>query len=213
MTAEACTYPCTTNNDCAVLPDDASRQCDPFIHQCRTPQVDDGCATDADCIPQGNFLAPCASEQDCNVDLEACVTYRGGGFCALLADPQTGCDPAFGTTHTVDNFGAAGTSDVCIDATADICVAGSCKFSCNFFPCADGTCNEANGLCECQSGAECANGTCGADHHCAECQTSDDCAASASGTGLDICVDGKCGCSSAASCVNPGFQGAPPVCQ
>ncbi len=202
---KTCSWVCQSDDDCKAGAD-TSNKCDPVAKVCARPAV---CEDNLDCVTSA-FMGACESDEGC-FDGTACVAWDGDGQCAWL--PFDGaCDPG-SELEALPRMGAAGTIDVCVDRSS-ACMDGQCVPGCAAVGCAPGngdTCNEETGLCECEQGTECNSGICNTDKTCAQCSTDEQCAASAAQTGLDICVNGSCGCSAASVCPNP-FASATKAC-
>ncbi|HEY1537315.1 MAG TPA: hypothetical protein VGF76_25010, partial [Polyangiaceae bacterium] len=163
-----CAYQCATDDDCKVNGTDQGFSCNPISKRCEDVSA---CQVSSDCVAfanQFNWYVPCADDTGCS-GTEACVAV-GGGLCAPLPDPQTGC--ADGVLTQLAHFGATGNVQVC--ATPGVCVNKTCQVSCvdpiNGACSNDGTqCNTGTGLCECSASTECmvaGKPVCGADSHC-----------------------------------------------
>jgi hypothetical protein len=212
--AKSCANQCAIDDDCAI-PLALGQKCNQTTHHCYDSAIVT-CTTTNDCTPAASFwTVTCAADANCADDgSESCVDLDGVGYCALLTVGDA-CDLG-GAPKDLPRHGAQGTSNVCV--APDTCQNGECKFSCadplfggNCPDSGDGnTCNPDTGRCECATGPECTSGVCGADSHCAACITAEDCAGGVSGQ--DICVAGKCGCSSAAVCADNTANGTP-VCE
>ena len=206
--ALSCVYSCGSDDDCLLPGNDTSNKCNPTTKLCEDPAAT--CETHQDCFAKLTPWFPgCTSNGDC-FDSEACVNVKGTGYCATLPDAEFGCDPFLAGTFTLFEGG-----EVQVCGSADVrCIAGACTFGCDAAGCQsqDETCDVASGVCSCETGADCETGVCSGGH-CTECATSDDCAATADDTGLDTCVDGKCGCSGTDTCVAGAFDNAPAVCK
>jgi hypothetical protein len=125
------------------------------------------------------------------------------------------CDFGF-EPKDLPRHGTAGVSNVCVGF--DRCQDGACTFNCadplfgGFCEAGNGdTCNGETGRCECTAGSECRSNVCGVDHLCVQCAVDDDCTGDGP-TGWDICVNGKCGCSSTDICPDV-TDAATPVCE
>jgi len=210
-TALSCVYSCTIDDDCTINAEDTSHKCNPITKLCEDPLA--VCETHADCLAGLTpWFGGCTTATEC-LDGETCVGFKGGGYCAALPDADFGCFP--NVTVTMPLFDGGADVQVCGSADAR-CVAGACAYGCSFSGCPGGggdTCNDATGLCECAAASECDSGVCGADGHCQQCVVDDDCAPTAAATGLDVCVDGKCSCSSVTACLAPPFDNATAVCE
>lgn len=215
--ALACDHECQTDDDC-VIPgefEDSSHKCNQATKRCEDPNA--VCAVNEDCIPFASFLSSnCQSADNCDAGA-ACVLLHGQGWCAPLPDIETGCDQIGGEKLSFQNVGAAGSSEVCLEPSAR-CNAGTCIRSCAdpFSPgCGSGfgnVCNPETGLCECDTTDDCNNGLC-VNRLCLECGTDEDCKSNVQFTGLDVCINGKCGCSGTPVCLSGGFKNAPAVCE
>lgn len=206
----ACGDQCEIDDDCLVDGAIFQKTCDLTSKRCIDPTAAT-CETADDCTPSASLwtFAPCASVDDCDPGYE-CIDWHGDGYCAYTPDPECG----FGDVKvTLGQFGKVDSPvDVCY--TPNACVAGACQPPCELTDCGAGTgdtCNTTTHECECTLGSECsATEVCGADHHCTECKIDDDCPNG--NTGLDKCVNGKCGCSGAAACPDLTAN-ATPVCE
>jgi hypothetical protein len=211
-----CAFSCDSDDDCVIEGDD-SVKCNLTSHACEDPTT--SCTVDAECLV---FLTPltksCTSDTNCTAGTEACVEANGQGFCATL--PSAGvpaCTNSNRVPKTLPRVGAQGTVAVCAHADAR-CFNRLCRAGCGTTGVGCGlgngdTCSATTGLCGCTSGTECdATGICGRNGRCQECKLDSDCAA----TIIDpVCIGGQCGCASATSCavIDPGYDGAPAVCQ
>jgi hypothetical protein len=163
-----------------------------------------------------DWVTSCADDSGCFADFEACVSSGGKGYCASLPDADLGCFIA-GVPLTLPRFGAQGEVEVCGSPDAR-CVEGACRPGCadpDKGGCDVGggdTCSQVTGLCECAGNDECASQLC-VDAHCVQCATSAECETNAQATGLDVCVNGKCGCSGTDKCPDGGFESASAVCE
>jgi hypothetical protein len=163
-----------------------------------------------------DWVTPCDDDDGCFAGLEACVASGGKGFCASLPDPDLGCFIA-GVAVTVPRFGSQGEVEVC-GSPDPRCIDGGCQPGCadpDKGGCDTGggdTCSETTGLCECSGNDECASKLC-VNSHCVQCATSAECETNSQSTGLDVCVNGKCGCSAADKCPDGGFESASAVCE
>jgi hypothetical protein len=206
-TLKSCSNQCEIDADCKI---DGSDQltCDQGSHRCVDVTVAT-CAVSDDCVVSMNPWTTCTTSADCDPDFERCATWQGAGYCMQLHidDCNFGDVPA-----TLAEFGKADSPvDVCYTAAA--CKDKECMPGCELIGCGTGdgeTCSDLTHLCECTLPAECTSGICGADHACKQCATSDDCAGGISGQ--DTCVNGACGCSSAAACPDLTDAGVP-VCE
>ncbi len=206
--ALSCGFSCEVDADCVLASSNATTyRCNSTTHRCEDRTA--ACETHTDC-PAIFWTAGCTTNGDCGA-MEACVAFRGTGFCATL--PVDGCGSDIPLTLPLVAGGAA--QAVCGSGDGR-CIAGACQPGCALFGCfgPGEVCNEASGVCGCETGPDCDSGVC-TNGQCARapCATSDDCAADAAQTGLDVCVNGKCGCSSAPACVDPGFAGVTKVCE
>jgi hypothetical protein len=212
-TLKSCTNECEIDDDCAIVESATPLSCDPETHRC----VDslEACETHANCVPwMALWYTPCTTQADCTDSF--CVAWEGKGYCAAAADEGFCFSPPWAEATQLPEFGKADPQllDVCF-ATGARCNAGKCIVGCGDLflgSCEnDGdSCDEVSGLCLCETGDSCASGSCGADSHCVQCVTSDDCAANTDGN--TVCVDGKCGCGSAAACPDETADGTP-VCE
>ncbi len=210
-TAFACAYSCGVDNDCSVN-GDATQKCNLTNHHCEDPA--NTCTVDSDCLAAITpFFGSCVADVDCFLP-DRCVKLHGFGYCGTPPDVETGCDIP-NVVFKLKLFETGVDVDICGSPNAR-CASGTCIAGCSVDACPTGTgdtCNETTGLCECATGAKCKSGVCGADGHCQECVTSNDCAPKSASTGLDTCVNGRCGCSVATSCPASHFDNAPAVCQ
>ena len=208
----SCSYGCNSDDDCKVGNSTAAK-CNPETKKCETPDLGEPCETISNCVPFGSFwLITCADDDGC-LPGEACVTWQGEGWCAT--PPEDGVCLTFGLPEALPHHGAQGDVEVCVDHSWYCGSNKTCQPGCTAeYGCepGEGTCNVETALCECAASGECNTGTCEADHQCAECATHEDCAKKAGQTGLDVCVDGKCGCSGANKCPNQ-FKNATAVCE
>ncbi|MDF3070925.1 MAG: hypothetical protein K0R38_6526 [Polyangiaceae bacterium] len=205
--SKQCGNECESDDDCFINANTLS-SCDLVAKRCYDPSVV-VCTTSADCIPPSNFWEECATTAECDDAALVCVTWQGAGYCATRN--VDGCEfPA--SELALPEFGVP-------DAPVNVCVGlygcrdGKCEPGCEQFGGCDGdlTCGEVSHLCECASAAQCPeSGVCGADKLCAQCADSTDCPGGI--TGLDACVEGKCGCSAASACPDL-TESATPVCE
>jgi hypothetical protein len=213
-TVKNCAYQCATDDDCKINNADAGYSCNPTSKRCENLSA---CQTSPDCVAfanQFNWFVTCNDDSACSPGTEACVA-AGGGLCAPLPDPQTGC--ADGVLTQLAHLGATGNVQVC--ATPGVCVNKACQPSCTdpiLGGCDGGTtCNAVTGLCECSASGQCTSAAsapvCGADSHCG-CATSDQCSTTAA-VGKDTCYSGSCGCSNASVCPASDFKNVTPVCE
>jgi hypothetical protein len=214
-----CALGCQSESDCASDTADI-RHCDSGTKRCVE------CMTHEECIPVASaWSVSCTMDNDCFVALgEVCVAVSGRGYCAGTPDPTLGCLFPGEVPITLPKFGVSPVE------TVDVCgtESGRCENHHCFTGCTDTadfcttgttagyglTCDSASGLCTCQQDSECAYGPhhCNpSTHRCDECAQSSDCAGAASGQ--DACVDGRCGCSSAAVCSNSHFPASTPHCE
>jgi len=217
--ALACRYKCINDDDCAKPGPvtDTSEKCNTVTKRCENPNA--VCDADSDCLAVvSEWVTSCLDDDGCFAGFEACVTSNGKGYCAALADANFPDFPCIiGSLITVPRFGAQGDVEVCGSLDAR-CFAGTCQAGCGDVDkggCEAGegsVCSATTGLCECATGAECTSQLC-ENSHCVECATSEQCAGSAQFTGLDICVNGKCGCSAPAVCPDGAYESASPVCE
>ncbi len=207
--ALSCGFSCEVDGDCVLASsNDTTYRCNSTTHRCEDRTA--ACETHTEC-PAIFWTAGCTINDDCGAG-EACVAFRGTGFCAPV--PVDGCGSDIQLTLPLVDGGTA--QAVCGSGDSR-CISGACQIGCAFFfGCAGPgeVCDETSGVCSCATGPDCDSGVC-TDGHCAPapCATSDDCTADADQTGLDVCVEGKCGCSSAPTCVDPGFAGVTKVCE
>lgn len=214
-TVKSCGNQCEIDADCNI-PDVIGQKCDQVSHRCYD-STEATCQTNDDCIPGGSFWSvPCATDAECaDDDSESCVAVAGVGWCAVLA---VAGECAMGEAKDLPRQGAQGESKVCV--AYDRCQAGVCRYNCAdpLFgsPCegaGDGdSCNAVTGMCECTLGTECNSGVCGGDKQCAECTTNEECSEAGPLSGWDVCVNGKCGCSSTSVCPDQ-TAAATPVCE
>jgi len=206
LVSKQCANACKNSGEGAVDGAEIQKICDPVSKRCVDPSTPT-CSVSDDCFPAMNFWEPCDSSTACN-DVQRCITWQGAGYCANLNSDS--CFPEE-LALTLAEFGTAdSTVNVCVVPAA--CNHGACEPGCETVGCGDGLeCGATSHLCECSTGSECPDsGVCGDDHLCAQCVTDDDC--SAPDAGLDKCVNGVCGCSSASVCPDPTAS-ATPVCE
>lgn len=213
--AKKCDWSCNIDADCNGI--DSAGHCDQTLKRCRSTD----CAVSADCAPYiSQWTTPCANDSGCTPDVERCVAWQGDGYCASLPDPQVPEFPCFfGYPTTMPLFGAVGEAEVCADLT-HICNNGACEPGCAnpLLGCGAGsgdTCNPTTGLCECAQSTECTKAgvsVCGGSGLCG-CADDTDCAKTAGSTGLGKCVNGTCGCDSAATCLSGAHPNATKVCE
>jgi hypothetical protein len=212
-TAKQCGYACEDQTDCMAT--EFSFTCHPTQKQCVE------CVADADCYPMLSFwFSTCTGDQDCAEFGELCVDANGEGWCAPPPDSEGGgC--IFGEPSNLPKFAAAGNVEVCVYLNGS-CSDGRCEPGCEhpqFGGCEAGqgnTCDPVSGLCTCANSDECtANGVsvCNPTTSLCECFNDDDCAETSAQTGHGVCVNGKCGCAGADTCVDSPFAGATVVCE
>jgi hypothetical protein len=216
LTAKSCGDQCEVTDDCVVDGALDQKVCDPVAKRCVEPFK--ACEAHDECVPwASSFTKTCANQADCDDVFGVCVTWQGSGYCASEPFDEGFCFGRPGAAPSpLLQFGSPDPMmiEVCL-STEGRCDAGECIVGCTALGgCEDSgdgdTCNEVTGLCECQAASECGGRACGADGHCVECATPADCDAGA--TGLDVCVNGSCGCSSPASCIDQTAN-ATPVCE
>jgi hypothetical protein len=218
VAALSCDYQCVNDGDCEIPGPftDTSHKCNQVTKRCENP--DEICSADSDCLAfASEWSVSCADDSGCTADFEACVTSHGKGYCASLPDlefPEFPCTR--GAIIEVPRFGAQGVVNVC-GSPDPRCFDGKCAAGCGDPDrgCGGGegdTCNNDTGRCECATGDECASGAC-ENQRCVGCVTSEQCAATAQFTGLDVCVNGRCGCSASQVCPDGGFESATAVCE
>jgi hypothetical protein len=204
--ALSCLFSCANDDDCLKPGNDTTFRCNATSKRCEDRTLT--CGVQSDCLAHTSYWpAGCTINDDCGQQ-EACVAFRGAGFCAPMAIDGCGVDAMI----TLPLFDGGGDQAVCGSADAR-CIAGACSFGCAVDGCGDagGVCNAASGVCTCETGADCDSGVCQASRCVsAPCVTSDDCAGD---DGLDTCVNGKCGCGSSDSCGGGVFANAQAVCE
>jgi hypothetical protein len=204
--AKSCVYTCEQDSDC-VIPGLDAQDCNDVTKVC------DFCVDNDDCLPStSGWMLGCEKSEDCGDPLLVCVDHDGAAFCAIDSTQLACLAEEFTVSLPLHEGG--GNADVCANAYAR-CAAGSCKLSCSSLTnaCQPGqgdTCNPTTGLCECANDNECDTGAC-VNSHCVQCAGDQDC--KDLNAGLDICIDGKCGCSSATSCIDQGYDGAVTTCR
>ena len=214
--AKKCDWGCNIDADCNGV--DSVGHCDQTLKRCRATQ----CTVTTDCAPfVSAWTGPCANDSECTPDLERCVAWQGVGYCAGVPDAEFPEFPCFsGSPTTLPLFGAVGEAEVCADVTQICNAKGECELGCAspLLGCDAGTgdtCNPTTGLCECAQSTECTKAgvsVCGGNGLCG-CANDTDCAKTAGATGLGKCVNGTCGCDSAASCLSGNFPNATKVCE
>jgi hypothetical protein len=212
--AKKCDLGCNVDADCNGI--DSVGHCDQTLKRCRSTD----CTASTDCAPVASlWFAACADDSGCTPTLERCVAWGGLGYCASVPDSQFPEFPCtFGSPTTLPLFGAVGEAEVCADLTQVCSAKGACEPGCGSLGCDAGTgdtCNPTTGLCECAQSTECTKAgvsVCGGSGLCG-CADDTDCAKTAGTTGLGKCVNGTCGCDSAASCLSTGFPNATKVCE
>jgi hypothetical protein len=207
-TLRFCAYQCTTDDDCLVNESDVGFRCHPLRKRCERPE--DVCQTAADCVVYASFWTDaCTSDAECGT--RACIDAGGYGRCASKPNKTLGCLFPGTSPMTLPRFGEAGTVEICASA-AGRCRDGRCFLGCTGDQdCGKGhgdTCNTQSGICECASSSECGLSTCNTTTHHCECVSNFSCTV----PGRDLCVEGKCGCSSTSVCTSD-FAGATPVCE
>jgi hypothetical protein len=212
--ALACDHECAIDDDCVILGAvDSSHKCNPVTKRCEDPN--EVCSADSDCLAfASDWTGPCTDDTNCD-EFYACVSYNGKPYCAPTSDADFGC--IMGAPVTLPHVGAAGDIAVC-GSEDPRCFDGKCAAGCgDSFKggCNQGegnVCNTDTGLCECDTTDDCATNLC-ENRHCLECSTDADCKKTSQYTGLDTCVNGKCGCSGSQVCLSGGFKNATPVCE
>jgi hypothetical protein len=209
---KSCSDRCVNDNDCKIGADNSYR-CNVETNRCENPF--DACEADDDCVSHGWFFdcdenVPCFSEDD------VCISWQGRGWCASKPDQVLGCITG-GEPEMLPVLGSNDEAEVCVDRAWICGDKKTCEVGCSGgFGCGGGKgdiCNEATHRCECGAGTECTSGVCGDDDQCAECVTDAHCTPTASISGNDVCVDGKCGCSGPDKCYDYGFAAATTVCE
>jgi len=211
---KACVVGCQMESDCQGEFDKV-RHCDVEFRRCVE------CNTHADCVPiASGWQSTCTMDDDCFVAFgEVCVNVMGFGHCAAVPDEPLGCLFPGEAPVTLPKFGVTPTElvDVC-GKDSGRCENRRCFTGCTDDPnfCTTGltaghgdTCDTASGRCTCQADSECAHGPqhCNpVTHLCDECADATDCSGAAAGK--DVCVDGRCGCSSASVCSTGDLPGS-----
>jgi len=215
--ANACALGCDSEDDCASTSADV-RRCVLDIGRCVE------CVSHEDCIPVASaWVTTCVEDDGCFVALgEVCVDVGGTGRCAPAYDSGLGCLFPGEVPITLPKFAVAETVQVCGKDTGR-CEGNRCFTGCADDPnyCTTGlnvgygdSCDVASGRCTCESDSECTHGPerCNpTTNRCDECGDAGDCAGA--GEGKDVCVDGRCGCSSASVCGSTTFPAATPLCE
>ncbi|HEX9296416.1 MAG TPA: hypothetical protein VF881_11285 [Polyangiaceae bacterium] len=211
--AKVCIETCASDGDCVpkALSDKFPYSCDTTKHRCVL------CKDDIACYAQVSLWSKgCRTKVDCTIFGDVCVNVNGAGRCAYLKGSPN-CELDGGgqlETFWVQTFELdAGSESVEVcgkkSSTCDLAT-GTCFQRCTTASCASDpagkVCNDATGKCECGTDSNCSGlsgvSVCNtATKHC-ECAGNQDCRALDGGLMLnaDICVAGKCSCSSVTVC-------------
>lgn len=219
----SCGERCKTSQDCRIGVSSQGFECNPVTQRCETLGLP--CRAAVECLPAASlwFLA-CDSDQDCfYFDDEACVSVAGVGRCARRAPGGTaessGCLEPTPDGVRLARFGSPGESVlVCADASRR-CERGACVPGCRSDPeCTPArngsSCHVPSGACRCAKDEDCGGAgvsRCNTGTGSCECASDRDCQDVA---GADVCVEGRCGCSSVAACAGERlFSGTELVCE
>ncbi len=218
---KACGEACKSDQDCRIGGSDYGFSCNPGSHRCET--LGFPCAESIECLPAASsWLLDCASDADCfYFSDDVCVSVAGFGKCARLAPggalEASGCEWPTADAVLLPKR-AGGSAVVCADA-GQRCDAGACVPACHSnadcTPNRNGSvCDTESGACRCAKDEDCGGpgvSRCNQASGSCECATATDCKELSSS---DVCVAGRCGCSSVAACDSDRtFSGTQLVCE
>jgi hypothetical protein len=206
---KSCVERCNADRDCVPSLPVADFECDLGTRRCVQ------CRNDLACVATASgWVLACASAGDCMLAGDVCIEVNGLGRCAFTSAT---CGGIFPDDIAVREFGTATMVTVC-GVGSSACRDGRCVDRCGpIHTCTPEqggrTCNEITGQCECTDDNDCAGGVgvskCNETTRRCECARNADC----EGTDdVDICVDGRCGCSSVSVCT-PDFKGTTLSCE
>lgn len=209
--AETCAEICNVDSDCfKSVGVSNGRICSPTTHRC----VVHTCDGDTECVPVGTaWTVPCSDDGGCS-STQTCIDLKGAGRCAALPDNGT-CTTGMETVSW-KHFGDANNVTICAD-TSYKCKVNNCVKPCTSTSCtAPGSaCNSVTGLCDlCTSDQACGGSTkpphCNVNTGRCECVLNSDCAAVIN---TNVCVNGRCGCSSDTTCVRKTGNNSTLICE
>jgi hypothetical protein len=206
---KSCVERCNADPDCEPTLPIADFECDLATHKCVV------CRNDLACVAAASgWIVSCGQTSDCQFVGDVCIDVNGVGKCAFKKET---CAGSFPDDIQAREMATGATVTVCGVATSE-CHDGRCVDRCGSLhsctPEQGGrVCNEATGKCECTGDNDCSGGVgvskCNTITKQCECAGNTDCA------GIDdfeICVDGKCGCSSVTVCKRD-FTGTTLTCE
>jgi hypothetical protein len=219
---KSCAEACDVQEDCRIGTQDVGFDCNPATHRCE--KIGLPCHGSQECLPAASlWFLDCASDADCFYFVDAvCVSVAGAGKCARLAPGSSidasGCESPTADAVLLSQFGSATAVLVCAN-TNQRCEQGECVLACESDaecgPARNGSiCELATGSCRCVKDDDCgAPGVsrCNVATGICECSGAADCQEL---PGSDVCVGGRCGCSSAAVCNDERlFSGTTSICE
>lgn len=217
-----CAEACQSDFDCRIGSSDFGYACNPSTQRCEKPGSP--CRSHAECLPAASsWLLSCSASSDCFYFADdVCVSVAGSGKCARLAPNGaggvSGCQPPFSDAVLLPELATGRAVLVCANARQH-CQQGECvpicKADTDCTPARNGSlCDIASGSCRCVRDGDCGGpgvSWCNATTGSCECSRDTDCD---DVPGSDICVAGRCGCSSVAQCSAQAlFDGTSSVCE
>jgi len=206
---KSCVDHCNADNDCMPVLPVGDFECDLATHRCVT------CRNDLACVAASSgWIIGCTKSSDCVSIGNVCINVNGAGKCAFTVAT---CGGIFPDDIPAQEFPTGTAVTVCGIASSE-CHAGRCVDRCSpIHTCTPeqggSACNESTGRCECNDDNDCAGGVgvsrCNTVTRQCECAGSADCVGVQD---VDICVDGKCGCSTVDIC-KPDFTGTTLSCE
>lgn len=218
----SCAEACQTSRDCKIGASDYGFNCNPLTARCE--KLGFPCHAALDCLPGASlWFFRCASDADCfYFSDDVCVNVAGSGRCARRAPgssaESSGCDEPTPDGALLPRFGGGESVLVCADA-GQRCVGGACVPGCRSdAECSTArngsVCDTASGDCRCSKDDDCGGvgvSRCNTNTGNCECASDRDCE---DVPGADVCVEGRCGCSSVAACAGERlFNGTRLVCE
>jgi hypothetical protein len=206
---KSCVERCNADADCKPLLPTAEYECDLESHRCIV------CRNDLACVAAASgWIVGCTQTSDCSFVGDVCVDVNGAGKCAFT---KATCAGAFPDDIQAKELVTGATVTVCGVASSE-CHAGQCVDRCGAMhactPEQGGRiCNGSTGGCECASDNDCSAGV--GVSKCNTVTKQCECAGNADCTGVDdvdVCVDGKCRCSSVNVCKRD-FMGTTLTCE